>query len=114
MNEDFWYTPSFSSWESDHPEVINPQTGKVTPAENNTLVTLSVKAYYSAAQIEEAGFLFDPGPLGITKSIRSITLVVPGTNPVDKNHPRQGNYRSKPSERDRRIHKRNLICEREL
>ena len=84
MNEDFWYYSIFSSWESDHPEVINPQTGKVTPAENNTLVTLSVKAYYSAAQIEEAGFLFDPGPLGDNQSIRSITLVVPGTNPADK------------------------------
>lgn len=76
---DFPYYSICTSWVSDHPEIIDPVTGQVTPAEQDTLVTLTVKTYYSAAQLEDAGFLFDPGPLGNNESIRTITLLVPGT-----------------------------------
>ena len=79
ISNDFTYYSICTAWSSDHPEIINPVTGKVTPAENDTQVTLTVKAYYSEAQIEDAGFLFDPGPLGENQSLRTITLVVPGT-----------------------------------
>lgn len=75
------------AWESDHPEIIDPETGKVSPAEEDTLVTLTVKTYYTAAQIEEAGFLFDPGPLGDNQSVRTITLLVPGTKEEPSEQP---------------------------
>lgn len=75
----FPYYGIAAAWDSNHPEIIDPETGKVTPAEEDALVTLSVKTYYTDAQIEEAGFLFDPGPLGDNLSVRTITLLVPGT-----------------------------------
>lgn len=81
ISNDFTYYSICTGWSSDHPEIINPATGKVTPAEDDTQVTLTVKAYYSKAQLEEAGFLFDPGPLGENQSLRTITLLVKGTKP---------------------------------
>ena len=59
--------------------MIDPTTGAVTPAKADTTVTLTVKAFYTAAQLEEAGFLFDPGPLGVNQSLQTVTLTVPGT-----------------------------------
>ena len=59
--------------------MIDPATGAVTPAKADTIVTLTVKAFYTAAQLEEAGFLFDPGPLGDNQSLQTVTLTVPGT-----------------------------------
>lgn len=59
--------------------MIDPTTGAVTPAKADTTVTLTVKAFYTAAQLEEAGFLFDPGPLGDNQSLQTVTLTVPGT-----------------------------------
>lgn len=86
--EDYFpYYGIAAAWESDCPEIINPITGKVCPAENDALVTLTVKTYYTAAQIEEAGFLFDPGPLGDNQSIRTITLLVPGTKEAPNEKP---------------------------
>lgn len=63
-DDDFSYYGIVTGWTSDHPEVIDPATGAVTPAKADTTVTLTVKAFYTAAQLEEAGFLFDPRPLG--------------------------------------------------
>ena len=60
--------------------MIDPTTGAVTPAKADTTVTLTVKAFYTAAQLEEAGFLFDPGPLGDNQSLQTVTLTVPGTD----------------------------------
>lgn len=78
-DDDFSYYGIVTGWTSDHPEVIDPTTGAVTPAKADTIVTLTVKAFYTAAQLEEAGFLFDPGPLGDNQSLQTVTLTVPGT-----------------------------------
>lgn len=78
-DDDFSYYGIVTGWTSDHPEVIDPTTGAVTPAKADTTVTLTVKAFYTAAQLEEAGFLFDPGPLGDNQSLQTVTLTVPGT-----------------------------------
>ena len=78
-DDDFSYYGIVTDWTSDHPEVIDPTTGAVTPAKADTIVTLTVKAFYTAAQLEEAGFLFDPGPLGDNQSLQTVTLTVPGT-----------------------------------
>ena len=78
-DDDFSYYGIVTGWTSDHPEVIDPATGAVTPAKADTTVTLTVKAFYTAAQLEEAGFLFDPGPLGDNQSLQAVTLTVPGT-----------------------------------
>jgi len=78
-DDDFSYYGIVTGWTSDHPEVIDPATGAVTPAKADTIVTLTVKAFYTAAQLEEAGFLFDPGPLGDNQSLQTVTLTVPGT-----------------------------------
>ena len=78
-DDDFSYYGIVTGWTSDHPEVIDPATGAVTPAKADTTVTLTVKAFYTAAQLEEAGFLFDPGPLGDNQSLQTVTLTVPGT-----------------------------------
>lgn len=80
ISNDFTYYSICSQWSSDHPDIINPLTGEVSPAKNDTNVILTVKTYYSEAQIEDGGFLFDPGPLGENESIRTIELVVPGTD----------------------------------
>lgn len=76
-DDDFSYYGIVTGWTSDHPEVIDPTTGAVTPAKADTTVTLTVKAFYTAAQLEEAGFLFDPGPLGDNQSLQTVTLTVP-------------------------------------
>jgi len=90
-DDDFSYYGIVTGWTSDHPEVIDPTTGAVTPAKADTTVTLTVKAFYTAAQLEEAGFLFDPGPLGDNQSLQTVTLTVPGTGepepPTDPDGP---------------------------
>lgn len=62
--DDYSYYSICSSWVSDHPEIIDAKTGKVTRPEKDTMVKLTVKTYYSASFVEETDFFFDPGPLG--------------------------------------------------
>ena len=111
ISNDFTYYSICTQWSSDHPDIINPSTGEVNLPEKETSVTLTVKAYYSMPQIEEAGFLFDPGPLGDNESLRTIMLTVPGTNkdvdvpdvPVkdDTTKPDIPETAAKPTETDR-------------
>ena len=63
-SDDYSYYSICSSWVSDHPEIIDAKTGKVTRPEKDTMVKLTVKTYYSASFVEETDFFFDPGPLG--------------------------------------------------
>lgn len=78
-SDDYSYYSICSSWESDHPEIIDAKTGKVTRPEKDTLVKLTVKTYYSASFVEETDFFFDPGPLGDNAAYRSVTVIVKGT-----------------------------------
>ena len=59
--DDYSYYSICSSWVSDHPEIIDAKTGKVTRPEKDTMVKLTVKTYYSASFVEETDFFFDPG-----------------------------------------------------
>lgn len=63
-SDEYSYYSICSSWVSDHPEIIDAKTGKVTRPEKDTMVKLTVKTYYSASFVEETDFFFDPGPLG--------------------------------------------------
>ena len=47
-SDDYSYYSICSSWVSDHPEIIDAKTGKVTRPEKDTMVKLTVKTYYSA------------------------------------------------------------------
>lgn len=47
--DDYSYYSICSSWVSDHPEIIDAKTGKVTRPEKDTMVKLTVKTYYSAS-----------------------------------------------------------------
>lgn len=77
--DDYSYYSICSSWESDHPEIIDAKTGKVTRPEKDTMVKLTVKTYYSASFVEETDFFFDPGPLGDNAAYRTVNVIVKGT-----------------------------------
>lgn len=77
--DDYSYYSICSSWASDHPEIIDAKTGKVTRPEKDTMVKLTVKTYYSASFVEETDFFFDPGPLGDNAAYRSVSVMVKGT-----------------------------------
>ena len=77
--DDYSYYSICSSWVSDHPEIIDAKTGKVTRPEKDTMVKLTVKTYYSASFVEETDFFFDPGPLGDNAAYRSVIVMVKGT-----------------------------------
>lgn len=78
-SDDYSYYSICSSWVSDHPEIIDAKTGKVTRPEKDTMVKLTVKTYYSASFVEETDFFFDPGPLGDNVAYRSVSVIVKGT-----------------------------------
>lgn len=78
-SDDYSYYSICSSWVSDHPEIIDEKTGKVTRPEKDTMVKLTVKTYYSASFVEETDFFFDPGPLGDNAAYRSVSVIVKGT-----------------------------------
>ena len=58
-SDDYSYYSICSSWVSDHPEIIDAKTGKVTRPEKDTMVKLTVKTYYSASFVEETDFFFE-------------------------------------------------------
>lgn len=78
-SDDYSYYSICSSWVSDHPEIIDAKTGKVTRPEKDTMVKLTVKTYYSASFVEETDFFFDAGPLGDNAAYRSVSVIVKGT-----------------------------------
>lgn len=78
-SDDYSYYSICSSWVSDHPEIIDAKTGKVTRPEKDTMVKLTAKTYYSASFVEETDFFFDPGPLGDNAAYRSVRVMVKGT-----------------------------------
>lgn len=84
-SDDYSYYSICSSWVSDHPEIIDAKTGKVTRPEKDTMVKLTVKTYYSASFVEETDFFFDPGPLGDNAAYRSVSVIVKGTKQDEVN-----------------------------
>lgn len=94
-SDDYSYYSICSSWESDHPEIIDAKTGKVTRPEKDTLVKLTVKTYYSASFVEETDFFFDPGPLGDNAAYRSVSVIVKGTK---QDEVKDSEVATKPSE----------------
>ena len=84
-SDDYSYYSICSSWVSDHPEIIDAKTGKVTRPEKDTMVKLTVKTYYSASFVEETDFFFDPGPLGDNAAYRSVIVMVKGTKQDEVN-----------------------------
>lgn len=93
--DDYSYYSICSSWVSDHPEIIDAKTGKVTRPEKDTMVKLTVKTYYSASFVEETDFFFDPGPLGDNAAYRSVSVMVKGTK---QDEVKGGKPATKPSE----------------
>ena len=93
--DDYSYYSICSSWASDHPEIIDAKTGKVTRPEKDTMVKLTVKTYYSASFVEETDFFFDPGPLGDNAAYRSVRVMVKGTK---QDEVKDGKPATKPSE----------------
>lgn len=93
--DDYSYYSICSSWVSDHPEIIDAKTGKVTRPEKDTKVKLTVKTYYSASFVEETDFFFDPGPLGDNADYRSVSVMVKGTK---QDEVKDGKPAIKPSE----------------
>ena len=93
--DDYSYYSICSSWVSDHPEIIDAKTGKVTRPEKDTMVKLTVKTYYSASFVEETDFFFDPGPLGDNAAYRSVRVMVKGTK---QNEVKDSKPATKPSE----------------
>lgn len=94
-SDDYSYYSICSSWVSDHPEIIDAKTGKVTRPEKDTMVKLTVKTYYSASFVEETDFFFDPGPLGDNAAYRSVSVIVKGTK---KDEVKDNEPATKPSE----------------
>ena len=94
-SDDYSYYSICSSWVSDHPEIIDAKTGKVTRPEKDTMVKLTVKTYYSASFVEETDFFFDPGPLGDNAAYRSVSVMVKGTK---QDEVKDGKPATKPSE----------------
>lgn len=93
--DDYSYYSICSSWASDHPEIIDAKTGKVTRPEKDTMVKLTVKTYYSASFVEETDFFFDPGPLGDNAAYRSVRVMVKGTK---QDEVKESKPATKPSE----------------
>lgn len=77
-----WYYV-VGTWKSDNTAVIS-DSGKVTPAETDTEVTLTFTVSYSEAQLDMGGFLMDPGPLGEGEATSSIKVTVSGTGHIWK------------------------------
>ncbi len=98
-SDDYSYYSICSSWVSDHPEIIDAKTGKVTRPEKDTMVKLTVKTYYSASFVEETDFFFDPGPLGDNAAYRSVSVIVKGTkqDEVKDSKPATTQTTTKPS-----------------
>lgn len=94
-SDDYSYYSICSSWVSDHPEIIDAKTGKVTRPEKDTMVKLTVKTYYSASFVEETDFFFDPGPFGDNAAYRSVIVMVKGTKQDEVNDSKPA---TKPSE----------------
>lgn len=94
-SDDYSYYSICSSWVSDHPEIIDAKTGKVTRPEKDTMVKLTVKTYYSASFVEKTDFFFDPGPLGDNAAYRSVSVIVKGTK---QNEVKDSEVATKPSE----------------
>lgn len=94
-SDDYSYYSICSSWVSDHPEIIDAKTGKVTRPEKDTMVKLTVKTYYSASFVEETDFFFDPGPLGDNAAYRSVIVMVKGTK---QDEIKDNELATKPSE----------------
>lgn len=94
-SDEYSYYSICSSWVSDHPEIIDAKTGKVTRPEKDTMVKLTVKTYYSASFVEETDFFFDPGPLGDNAAYRSVSVIVKGTK---QDEVKDSKPASKPSE----------------
>ena len=94
-SDEYSYYSICSSWVSDHPEIIDAKTGKVTRPEKDTMVKLTVKTYYSASFVEETDFFFDPGPLGDNAAYRSVSVIVKGTKQDEVNDSEPA---TKPSE----------------
>ena len=94
-SDDYSYYSICSSWVSDHPEIIDAKTGKVTRPEKDTMVKLTVKTYYSASFVEETDFFFDPGPLGDNAAYRSVIVMVKGTK---QDEVKDSEVATKPSE----------------
>ena len=94
-SDDYSYYSICSSWVSDHPEIIDAKTGKVTRPEKDTMVKLTVKTYYSASFVEETDFFFDPGPLGDNAAYRSVIVMAKGTKQDEVNDSKPA---TKPSE----------------
>ena len=81
--DDYSYYSICSSWVSDHPEIIDAKTGKVTRPEKDTKF------------VEETDFFFDPGPLGDNAAYRSVRVMVKGTK---QNEVKDSKPATKPSE----------------
>lgn len=94
-SDEYSYYSICSSWVSDHPEIIDAKTGKVTRPEKDTMVKLTVKTYYSASFVEETDFFFDPGPLGDNAAYRSVSVIVKGTK---QDEVKDSEVATKPSE----------------
>ena len=94
-SDEYSYYSICSSWVSDHPEIIDAKTGKVTRPEKDTMVKLTVKTYYSASFVEETDFFFDPGPLGDNAAYRSVSVMVKGTK---QDEVKDSEVATKPSE----------------
>lgn len=95
--DDYSYYSICSSWVSDHPEIIDAKTGKVTRPEKDTMVKLTVKTYYSASFVEETDFFFDPGPLGDNAAYRSVRVMVKGTKQDEVKDSRPATKPSEPA-----------------
>lgn len=95
-SDDYSYYSICSSWVSDHPEIIDAKTGKVTRPEKDTMVKLTVKTYYSASFVEETDFFFDPGPLGDNAAYRSVSVIVKGTKQDEVKDSKPATKPSKP------------------
>lgn len=67
-----------TKWESSNEDVIS-SSGKVNLPEKDTVVTLTMTAFYMDWYIEDAGYMLDPGPDG-DDVVRELRVLVPGTN----------------------------------
>lgn len=75
-DSDFYYI--IGKWTSENTDVIG-NDGKITVPERNTVVRVTFTVSYSDAQIEDGGFLMDPGPLGEGEMSVSYDISFKGT-----------------------------------
>ena len=80
LSEDGGWSEYFidTKWESDNEDVIS-SSGKVTLPAKDTVVTLTMTAFYMDWYIEDAGYMLDPGPDG-DDVVREVKVLVPGTS----------------------------------